>query len=132
MQLITDFIALTALPNRSLLMDRIGQAFKRMQRFPANHLAVMYLDLDRFKTVNDTLGHQVGRKAVAEALLRFGSGWALAAEHDRDDAEVLILGGGHDGGVRGHGPSGLQSIAAGERVQEVVMVEELERLARPA
>ncbi|WP_233006809.1 EAL domain-containing protein [Rheinheimera faecalis] len=52
--------ALTALPNRSLLMDRIGQAFKRMQRFPANHLAVMYLDLDRFKTVNDTLGHQVG------------------------------------------------------------------------
>lgn len=52
--------ALTGLPNRSLLMDRIGQAFKRMQRFPANHLAVMYLDLDRFKAVNDTLGHQVG------------------------------------------------------------------------
>lgn len=52
--------ALTGLPNRSLLLDRIGQAFKRMQRFPANHLAVMYLDLDRFKTVNDTLGHQVG------------------------------------------------------------------------
>jgi diguanylate cyclase (GGDEF)-like protein len=52
--------ALTGLPNRSLLMDRIGQAFKRMQRFPANHLAVMYLDVDRFKTVNDTLGHQVG------------------------------------------------------------------------
>lgn len=61
---------LTNLPNRSLLHDRIAQAlaFARRQKLRA---AVMFLDLDRFKTVNDTLGHHVGDHllvAVAERL----------------------------------------------------------------
>ena len=62
--------ALTNLPNRSLLHDRIAQAlaFARRQKLRA---AVMFLDLDRFKTVNDTLGHHFGDLllvAVAERL----------------------------------------------------------------
>ncbi len=51
---------LTGLPNRALFLDRVHHAFLRMQRFPEQQLAVMYLDLDKFKAVNDTHGHAVG------------------------------------------------------------------------
>ena len=61
--------ALTGLPNRTLLRLRLDEALARAQRGEA--LAVLCLDLDRFKEVNDTLGHAVGDallKAVAERL----------------------------------------------------------------
>lgn len=51
--------ALTGLPNRRLLQDRLGQAVARNQRV-GKVLAVCYLDLDGFKQVNDTLGHDAG------------------------------------------------------------------------
>jgi diguanylate cyclase (GGDEF)-like protein/PAS domain S-box-containing protein len=51
--------ALTRLPNRTLLLSRLHQAIAHTQR-SAETLAVMFLDVDRFKTINDTLGHPAG------------------------------------------------------------------------
>lgn len=62
--------ALTELPNRSLLTERLERHFAMAER-EQRGLAVMFLDLDRFKLVNDTLGHEIGDellKAVAQKL----------------------------------------------------------------
>jgi two-component system cell cycle response regulator len=64
--------ALTALPNRRLLVDRIEKAMQHASR-SHNMMALMYLDLDGFKAVNDTHGHHTGDellKMVADRLLR--------------------------------------------------------------
>jgi diguanylate cyclase (GGDEF)-like protein/PAS domain S-box-containing protein len=52
--------ALTGLPNRAFFMTRLEQALQRAKENPAHKVSVLFIDLDRFKIINDSLGHQVG------------------------------------------------------------------------
>jgi diguanylate cyclase (GGDEF)-like protein/PAS domain S-box-containing protein len=62
---------LTGLANRNLLKDRLEQALKRNQRQEKKLFAILFLDLDRFKIVNDSLGHQIGDRLLIEVAKRF-------------------------------------------------------------
>lgn len=61
--------ALTDLPNRSLFIDRMKQAVERVER-NERHFAVLFIDLDKFKNINDTLGHQYGDKVLIDVAHR--------------------------------------------------------------
>ena len=62
--------ALTGLPNRSLFMDRLGQAMAFQERRSDYRFAVLFVDLDRFKTVNDSLGHMQGDLLLVQVSKR--------------------------------------------------------------
>ena len=76
---------LTGLPNRSLFLDRVAVAIARAQRL-TGHVAVMFLDLDYLKTINDTLGHAVGDELLKRVAARLG-------DTLRDEDTVARVGG---------------------------------------
>lgn len=94
--------SLTGLPNRVLLADRLDHALTRAER-DHSHVGVMFMDLDRFKLVNDTRGHVAGDallQAVAQRLLmvtrisdtvaRFGGDEFVVVDENIEDMDELI------------------------------------------
>ncbi|WP_377703872.1 EAL domain-containing protein [Pseudoduganella sp. UC29_71] len=107
--------SLTGLPNRALLADRLDRAMLAAQR-SNRRLAVMFLDLDRFKTINDSLGHMTGDqllKEVASRLCRAVRASDTVARLGGDEFVVLV--------------PGIRSIEEASRVAEKI----IEALAVP-
>jgi len=62
--------ALTKLPNRAMFSDRLSYAIRHLKRHPDQRFSVLFIDLDRFKIINDTLGHHVGDLFLVEIAKR--------------------------------------------------------------
>ncbi|MRV74461.1 EAL domain-containing protein [Duganella sp. FT92W] len=104
---------LTDLPNRVLLQDRLSQALAAARRHQAM-LAILYIDLDHFKQVNDTLGHPVGDallKEVAARLVRCVRGADTVSRYGGDEFLVLLADIGGSGQAAHVAGSILQALA---------------------
>jgi diguanylate cyclase (GGDEF)-like protein/PAS domain S-box-containing protein len=110
-----NFDSLTGLPNRQMFMDRLEQEIKKSHR-AALPLALMFLDLDRFKEINDTMGHDMGDVLLKETAVRLSS-------CVRESDTVARLGGDEFTIILG----GLDETGCVERIAQDI----LQRLAKP-
>jgi diguanylate cyclase (GGDEF)-like protein len=93
--------ALTGLPNRALILDRIGQTMMRARRDHAS-IALLFLDLDNFKDINDTLGHPAGDELLVKVAARLAGALRAGDTVGRlgGDEFVVLADGPDDDGSR--------------------------------
>lgn len=87
-----EYDSLTDLPNRRLLADRVDQAV-HLARHKQSRLALLFVDLDRFKNVNDSLGHEVGDRllcSVADRLLKLAPEEVTVSRVGGDEFVLLL------------------------------------------
>jgi len=94
-QLIYDAFhdGLTGLPNRALFMDRLNVSFARRKRRKDHQFAVLFMDLDRFKNVNDSFGHLFGSQLLTEVAKRLNNNLRLGdtfARFGGDEFAILL------------------------------------------
>ncbi|AWL13315.1 putative signaling protein [Saliniradius amylolyticus] len=85
--------SLTDLPNRVMFVNRLELAVANKKRHPENHFAVLFIDLDRFKLINDTIGHHAGDMFLVEVANRIGQcirGHDLLARLGGDEFVILL------------------------------------------
>lgn len=102
---------LTGLPNRHLLLDRFNQAVALAARHD-KHVALLFLDLDRFKDINNTLGHSAGDQLLKQVAVRLVEGIRTsdtACRYGGDEFVVLL--------VELSGREGALAVANGLRVR---------------
>ncbi len=87
---LANYDPLTNLPNRTLFGDRVGQAIRQAER-TKEPLALMFLDLDRFKHINDTLGHDYGDKLLIEIGKRLEGAVRLQDTVSRLGGDEFVL-----------------------------------------
>jgi diguanylate cyclase (GGDEF)-like protein len=105
---------LTGLANRGLLMEQLGQALTRARRRPGS-VAVLFLDLDRFKVLNDSLGHAVGDELLVEVARRL--------ERVMRSADTVARLGGDEFVVLAEDVAGVdEALALARRLRESVAV----------
>src|SRR4029077_4543936 len=92
--------ALTGLASFRVLRDRLANEVARCHR-SGEHFAVLFLDLDNFKQVNDRFGHEAGNAVLRETAQRCGAhirSTDLAGRYGGDEVVVVLVGAGVDGG----------------------------------